>query len=425
MNNSPINIICPNCSHQIEIGDAIKQQLENENTRKKDDEIFNLKNKAIQLEQAQKILENQNKREIEDLLSRKNLQFERDKIELAEVIKNKIQNENKELETLRLKQKDDEIHKLKQEKNDSEKLKIEIEKLKIENQNKERDLKQKLEIEAQQKFDFEIKSVKNTLEGKFRIEIEEKTKELERQKSKIEELSKSQNRTTVELKGEAFEDLIKRDLVELFADDTISDVKKGETGADFIVNVQHKNDFIGKLIIECKNAANFQKTYIDKLSKDKSVKGAEIAIIISVNLPKDKENTHLYNVDGVWVCRYGYHKEALNMFRDQMLKINQVTKVNNDIENKSIKLYNYLTSQNFNDRFSKIFDSYQVMKSAIDSEKKAMNTNWKLREKQLETIFNNFLEVKGNIEIIAMDNQLMPGLDFNNNNLYLDVDNDI
>lgn len=425
MNNSPINIICPNCSHQIEIGDAIKQQLENENTRKKDDEIFNLKNKAIQLEQTQKILENQNKQEIEDLINKKNSQFEKDKIRLEEEIKIKIQRENKELETLRLKQKDDEIHKLKQEKNDSEKLKIEIEKLKIENQNKERDLKQKLEIEAQQKYNLELQNATNNIENKYKIELEQKKLELERQTKKFEELSKSQNKTTVELKGESFEDLIKKDLAELFADDTISDVKKGESGADFIVNVQHKNDFIGKLIIECKNVASFQKPYIEKLSKDKSVKGAEIAIIISVNLPKDKENTHLYNVDGVWVCRYGYHKEALSMFRDQMLKINQVTKVNNDIENKSIKLYNYLTSQNFNERFSKIFDSYQVMKSAIDSEKKAMNTNWKLREKQLETIFVNFLEVKGNIEIIAMDNQLMPGLDFNNGNLYLDVENDV
>lgn len=425
MNNSPINIICPNCSHQIEIGDAIKQQLENENTRKKDDEIFNLKNKAIQLEQTQKILENQNKQEIEDLINKKNSQFEKDKIRLEEEIKIKIQRENKELETLRLKQKDDEIHKLKQEKNDSEKLKIEIEKLKIENQNKERDLKQKLEIEAQQKYNLELQNATNNIENKYKIELEQKKLELERQTKKFEELSKSQNKTTVELKGESFEDLIKKDLAELFADDTISDVKKGESGADFIVNVQHKNDFIGKLIIECKNVASFQKPYIEKLSKDKSVKGAEIAIIISVNLPKDKENTQLYNEDGVWVCRYGYHKEALSMFRDQMLKINQVTKVNNDIENKSIKLYNYLTSQNFNERFSKIFDSYQVMKSAIDSEKKAMNTNWKLREKQLETIFVNFLEVKGNIEIIAMDNQLMPGLDFNNGNLYLDVENDV
>lgn len=424
MSNNPLNIICPNCSHQIEIGDAIRQQLENENSKKKDDEILTLKNKAFQLEQSQKALENQRKQDIEDLMSKKDLQFEREKIRLEEEIKVKIQNEAKELETLRLKQKDDEINSLKQEKNDSEKLKIEIEKLKYENQNKEREIKQKLETEAQQKYNLELQNATNYIENKYKIELEQKKLELERQTKKFEELSKSQNKTTVELKGESFEDLIKRDLVELFSDDTISDVKKGELGADFIVNIQHKNEFIGKLIIECKNAASFQKTYIEKLSKDKSIKGAEIAIIISVNLPKDKENTHLYNEDGIWICRYGYHKEALSLFRDQMLKINQVTKVNDDIENKSIKLYNYLTSQNFNERFSKIFDSYQVMKSAIDSERKAMNKNWKLREQQLEIIFANFIDVKSNIEVIAMDNDFMPSLDFNNSNLYLADEND-
>lgn len=423
MSNNPLKIICPNCSHSIEIGDAIKQQLENENTRKKDDEIINLRNKAFQLEESQIALQNQKNQEIEDLKNYSKLQLEKEKIRLENELKIKIQKENKELEELRLKLKDDEIYKLKQEQYDSEKLKHEIEKLKYENLNKENELKQKLENEAQHKYQIELQNKTNSIENRYKIELEEKNKEIERQNKKFEELSKSQNRTTVELKGESFEDLIKRDITSIFQNDSISDVPKGTKGADLIIDVKQQNISIGKIIVECKNTANFNKDYIDKLINDSKIVKADLSLIISVNLPADKSDIQLYNQDGVWICRYGYHKEALIVLKDSLLKFNTLTNLNKNTENKSIQLFNYLNSYNFKVKFNQIFNSYQLMKDTLVAEKIAMEKHWKAREKQLELIFHNFNDVKSNIEIIAMNNSLGDGFDLGDITLKLEESN--
>lgn len=47
-------------------------------------------------------------------------------------------------------------------------------------------------------------------------------------------------------------------------------------------------------------------------------------------------------------------------------------------------LYKYLTSQEFSSKISMMIQVFANLKSGIDKERRAMETNWKRREKDLE-----------------------------------------
>jgi hypothetical protein len=72
------------------------------------------------------------------------------------------------------------------------------------------------------------------------------------------------------------------------------------------------------------------------------------------------------------------------MLRDKLLSISKVEK---SLEWKDIKmemLYKYLSSEEFSSKISMMVEVFSQLKIWIDSERRAMEKNWKKREKDLE-----------------------------------------
>ena len=66
-----------------------------------------------------------------------------------------------------------------------------------------------------------------------------------------------------------------------------------------------------------------------------------------------------------------------------------------------VMLYDFLTSTNFRMQIEAIVEGFSSMKSALESEKRSMHRIWKEREKQLEKVIYNTIDMHASIRGIA------------------------
>ncbi len=64
-------------------------------------------------------------------------------------------------------------------------------------------------------------------------------------------------------------------------------------------------------------------------------------------------------------------------------------------------LYDYLTSNTFRLQVEAIVDGFTQMRIDLDSEKRAMHSIWKKREKQIEKVTINTIDMRSSIKGIA------------------------
>lgn len=86
-------------------------------------------------------------------------------------------------------------------------------------------------------------------------------------------------------------------------------------------------------------------------------------------------------------------------------------------------LYDYLTSNTFRMQVEAIVEGFSSMKNELEKEKRAMNRIWKEREKQIEKVITNTIDMYGSIRGIA-GNAVKPvqalELSFDENDLLLE-----
>jgi hypothetical protein len=64
-------------------------------------------------------------------------------------------------------------------------------------------------------------------------------------------------------------------------------------------------------------------------------------------------------------------------------------------------LYSYLTSNTFKSQIEAIVEGFSQMQTDLDIEKRAMQRIWKTREKQIEKVVSNTIDMYGSIKGIA------------------------
>ena len=64
-------------------------------------------------------------------------------------------------------------------------------------------------------------------------------------------------------------------------------------------------------------------------------------------------------------------------------------------------LYDYLTSNTFRMQIEAIVEGFTQMKSDLESEKRSMQRIWKQRDKQIEKVVTNTIDMYGSIKGIA------------------------
>ncbi len=389
-------ITCPNCTHKFDIEGALAKDIDakyKEQLQKDRKELnHNFQEKLRTLEEQQLAFETKKKQENEIFQQR----LDKAIIAEQENLKNKIQTNFEQQLISQRRELEEKANKIKalQEK--------ELELVKMERRMIE--MQKDMEIKMQRKLiDEQTKieeSVAKRINEENEMRIKQMTKQMEDQHKLIEKMKRKSEQGSIQLQGETQELAIEEVLRNCFPHDIVKEIPKGARGADTIQVVMddHFED-CGKIIYESKRTKTYSNDWIPKLKQDQRDLQAEIAVLVTEVLPRDMSRFGMKN--GVYVCTFQEFKSLIYVLRQILLKSKEVRSSEVNKTDKMEMLYNFLTSEEFKLQISGIVDGFQGMKEDIDREKRSMQAMWKRREKQLELVISNTIDMHSSIRGIA------------------------
>jgi hypothetical protein len=400
-------INCPGCQIKFEPGDVIVKEFE-QNARQKMNEEWQ-KRKAIldkqQQEFAAQQLELQKQREQQEQILSKKLEEEKQKLSatLQQELRKQIcvdydtqlqhlQQANKENEERLQQARQKELDFLRMEKelkNQAAELELTIEKkLSAEREAMRLQLQQSEAEKAQMK------------EIEFQLRLKEKDMQLEEQKKLVDEMKRRSEQGSMQLQGEAQELLLEEILQQAFPVDIIEEVGKGIRGADCIQIVRNAaGQQCGSIIYESKRTQFFGLDWIDKLKADMVTTGAEIAVLVTQALPKEVQR--FGEKQGVYICTFAEVKSMSGILRQAIIKLHEARKSQENKGDKMVMLYDYLTGVEFGGQWGALREGFKNLRNVLQKEREDFERNWKKKEKMLDAIIQNSLQITGSLEGIA------------------------
>lgn len=393
-------IKCPNCGSSIDVQDILAHQLEEELKIKFQAQLSEEKKKyegeLELLSKAKAEFEQKKKQENELFQERLDKQLKEERKSIEEKLKAKLQEEQSE----QLKALHNELNEQSEKIKELNRSKAEIERLKRE----KAELKEAIEAETQQKLNeiihIERDKIRKAEEDRNELKFKELQKQLEDQKSLTEEMRRKQEQGSMQLQGEVQELAIEEWLAAQFPLDTIEEIKKGARGGDCIqvVNTRTRQN-CGKIYYESKRTKDFQGSWIEKFKSDMREKGADIGVLVTEAMPADMSRMGLR--DGIWVCTYDEFKGLCTVLRESIIQISTALSSQENKGDKMHMLYDFLTSNTFRLQVEAIVEGFSAMKIALDAEKRSMQRVWKEREKQIEKVISNTIDMYGTVRGIA------------------------
>lgn len=398
MNNNQIK--CPECNAIIDVQDILAHQLEAEIKKKYQNELNSFKEKQLKEEEKLKsekeAFEQKKKQENELFQDRLEQKLKEERRIIESKLKAQISEEQSE-QFLALQK---ELNEKSEQVKELNRSKAEIEKLKRE----KGELKEAAEADAQKKLTemltFEKEKIRRAEEDKNELKFKELMKQLEDQKKLTEEMKRKQEQGSMQLQGEVQELAIEEWLSAHFPLDTIDEVKKGARGGDCIqiINTRTRQN-CGKIYYESKRTKDFQLSWIEKFKADIRDKAADIGVLVTEAMPSGMERMTLR--DGIWICNYEEFKSLCSVLRESIIQVSNALQSQENKGDKMHMLYDYLTSNTFRMQVEAIVEGFTTMKNALESEKRSMQKIWKEREKQIEKVTNNTIDMYASIKGIA------------------------
>jgi len=400
MGSTKNSINCPTCDTEIDVQDMLSQQLEEE-IRSKYMKQFAEERKSVEakeqtLREQQLKFEEAKKRENESFKKRLEQKLSEEKEALQVSLRKKIETESeasfKEMQQ-ELAQKSEQIKEL-------HKSKAEIERLKREKSELQEAARAEAQKEMNKMLEDERVKLKRAEEEKMELRLKELHKQLEDQKKLTEEMKRKQEQGSMQMQGEVQELAIEEYLMHQFPLDTIEEIKKGARGGDClqVVNTRTAQN-CGKIYYESKRTKEFQPAWIEKFKTDIREKGADIGVLITEAMPSDMDRMGFR--DGIFICSFQEFKGLSVVLRQQVLQVHGAVATQENKGDKMHMLYDYLTSNTFRMQIEAIVEGFTQMQEELDKEKRSMQLIWKRREKQIEKVITNTIDMYGSVKGIA------------------------
>jgi hypothetical protein len=397
-NSTQIN--CPNCGTPIDVQDILAHQVEEQIKVKYQSALAEEKKKY----DAQQALLTKEKEEFEKKKLKENELFQErldtklkeERKSIEEKLKAKLGEEQKEQFDLLQQELKDKSLQL-QELN---KTKVEIEKLKREKD----EIKSQVEADAAIRLNLQIteekEKIRKTEEDKNELRFKELMKQLEDQKRLTEEMKRKQEQGSMQLQGEVQELAIEEWLRTKFPLDTIDEIKKGARGGDCvqIVNTRNQQN-CGTIYYESKRTKDFSATWLEKFKTDIRERNANIGVLVTEAMPTGMERMGLK--EGIWICTFEEFKGLSGVLRESIIQLSNALSSQENKGDKMHMLYDYLTSNAFRLQVEAIVEGFTTMRADLEKEKNAFARMWKQREKQIEKVTQNTIEMYGSIRGIA------------------------
>lgn len=398
--SKPNQIKCPNCGTIIDVQDILAHQLEEEIRLKYQKQLDSEKDQYIQAQEKLKL----ERDSFEELKKKENELFqERLSTKIREekkLIEQKLRNQLLEEQSDQLKAIQDELALKSEQVKELNRAKADIERLK-----REKDEARELaEAESQKRLNeillVEKDKIRRSEEERNEMRMKELEMKLEDQKKLTEEMKRKQEQGSMQLQGEVQELAIEEWLMNQFPLDTIDEIKKGARGGDCIQVVHTRSrQNCGRIYYESKRTKDFQPAWIEKFKADMREKEADIGVLVTEAMPSNMDRMGLR--DGVWICTFDEFKGLSGVLRESLIQVSNALSSQENKGDKMNLLYDYLTSNTFRMQVEAIVEGFTSMKNALESEKRAMQRIWKEREKQIEKVIANTIDMHASIRGIA------------------------
>ncbi|MFN8134291.1 MAG: DUF2130 domain-containing protein [Bacteroidales bacterium] len=393
-------IECPNCGTEINVNEILYHQLEDDFKKRYTAQLAEEKKKydaeLLILNQQKEDFEKKKQKENELFQEKLQLKLREERQLIEKQLKIKISEEQAEQVSLMQTELKEQSEKLKE----LSRSKAEIERLKREKD----ELKENVLAEAEKAINLKLieerEKIRKIESDRNELAIRELQKQLEDQKKLTEEMKRKQEQGSMQLQGEVQELAIEEWLTANFPLDTIEEIKKGARGGDCIqtVNTRTRQN-CGTIYYESKRTKDFQPSWIEKFKGDIRERGSNIGVLVTDVLPSDMDRMGMK--DGIWICTYDEFKGLCKVLREALIQISNATVSQENKGDKMSLLYDFLTSNTFRLQIEAIVEGFTQMQADLDSEKRAMQRIWKMREKQLEKVITNTIDMHGSIKGIA------------------------
>jgi hypothetical protein len=267
-----------------------------------------------------------------------------------------------------------------------------------------RDLEEKLrsaDLEVERRLQEQLQKVREQaqkeLDEQHRLKLMESEQKVQTLLKQIEEMRRKAEQGSQQSQGEVLEIALEELLKNLFPTDSIEPVAKGVRGADVVQRVFDDSGMdCGLILWESKRTRHWSKEWLPKLRDDLRMVGASRSVIVSEQLPEHIR--HFGQVDGVWVASWACVQPVAVMLRESLVGIAKSRRALDGQHSKMELVYNYLIGQGFYNRVSGVVEAFMTMQQELEAEKRALNTCWKKREKQLERVLLSTSGLYGDLQ---------------------------
>ena len=400
-------IKCPNCQTEIDINEVLYHQLENKyknehlaQTKKLEAEIETkrkeYKTHLDSLKVKEEEFKEQKEKFEEEIKKATQIQLKAERVKLQEDLRKEILDEQSESMALLQKQLEEKSNQVKE----LNVAKAQIGQLQREKEEMESSIMAKAELALNEKLKLEKEKIQKATDEQNELKLRQKDEQLRQLQEQLQIAQRKAEQGSMQLQGEVQELAIEEWLKEKYPFDTIDEVKKGSSGADCMQIVHtRESQNCGKIYYESKRTKDFQKSWIEKFKADMREKGADIGVLVTDVMPSDMQRMGLY--EGIWICSFEEFKGLSAVLREQIIKIHHAMKSQENKTDKMSLLYGFLTSNEFKMQIEAIVEAFTTMQSDLDSEKRSMQRIWKQREKQIEKVLDNTINMYGSIRGIA------------------------
>jgi hypothetical protein len=268
----------------------------------------------------------------------------------------------------------------------------EIRSLKTKDEERDIEMKKKI-MEGEEKIRIEVRK---KAEEDHQLKDLEKEKLINDLKKSLEDAQRKATQGSQQTQGETLELTLESKLKSEFPNDIISEVKKGQRGADIIQEVVDKlGRKCGVILWESKNA-QWSDGWIEKLKEDQRQAKADIAILISVNLPEDIDNFAYRN--GIWVCSLSSFIALALAMRFNLVSIYHEKQTAVGVDEKMKVLYEYLTGNEFKHRVEGIVEAFASMQDDLEKEKRWFSVKWARQEKEIRKVMDHTHGMYGDLQ---------------------------
>lgn len=400
MSDAHISIKCPECGHEFDVSDVLYHQVEHELKKgfearlKQERDKFREQSEALdrqrlELEQARETQEETIQAAIREQLAQQSKALEK---KLAAAIREEQSGQLSALQE-ELAEKSAQVKAL-------HKAQADIERLKREKDELQGKAEAEMERQLNQKLLEERRKIKDSEEERSTKLLAEKDHLIRQMNEQMAIMKRKAEQGSMQLQGEVQELIIEDWLAANYPLDTIEEIKKGARGGDClqVINTRSFTN-AGKIYYESKRTKAFQPAWIEKFKADIREKGANIGVLVTEAMPQDMERMGFR--EGIWICSFTEFKALSEVLRESLIAMHRVVSQQENRGDKMSLVYDFLTSNEFRLQVEAIVEGFTQMQTDLETEKRAMASIWKKREKQIDKVLRNTSDMYSSIRGIA------------------------